>query len=114
MSTSTLRPSRTAADDVRGDLAGTGLVGDESARNTSWIAAISPFPAVQLGLVNVEPPGECGGRRFGESDLVTDGAALHGDDRFEPITPVRGCGQPDAIDGSRASGSASSNDRAGR
>ena len=52
-------------------------------------------PGGALGVVDVEAAGERGGRRVRESDLVADRTALHGDDRLEPVTPVRGGGQPE-------------------
>ena len=112
VSTSTLRQSLTAADTslaiwrVRAPSV-------TSARNTSWIAAISPFPAVQRGLVNVQPPGQVRHRGFSECDLVADGAALHRDDHLSPSRRYGVAVSPTHRQ-DYASRTASSNERAGR
>lgn len=80
--------------DVGGDLTGTGLVVDQSAEHILDRGDLAGTGGA-LGVVDMETAGQRGRRRLGERDFVADRAALHRDDRLEPVAPVRRGGQPE-------------------
>ena len=79
---------------VRSDLTSTNLILDQGPEHVLDRADLT-VPGGALGVVDEETARERCGRRVGERYLVANRAALHSDDRLEPVTPVRGRSQPE-------------------